>query len=76
MSQSLIGADKFELDTPILCIDREVMESNIRKMAGFISSRGKQWRPHMKCHKTPTIALGKLRPAPSASPARRSRKPK
>lgn len=57
MSQALIGADKFELDTPILCIDREVMESNIRKMADFLFSRGKEWRPHMKCHKSPTIAL-------------------
>jgi D-serine deaminase-like pyridoxal phosphate-dependent protein len=60
VTQSLIGSDKFELDTPILCIDREVMESNIRKMSDFISSRGKQWRPHMKCHKSPTIALEQL----------------
>ena len=36
------------------------MESNIRKMADFIASRGKQWRPHMKCHKTPTIALAQI----------------
>jgi len=28
VTQSLIGSDKFELDTPILCIDREVMEAN------------------------------------------------
>ena len=66
MPQSLIGSDKFDLDTPILCIDRDVMEPNIRKMAGFIASRGKQWRPHMKCHKSPTIALRKWRRAPSA----------
>ena len=66
MPQSLIGSDKFDLDTPILCIDRDVMQSNLRKMADFIASRGKQWRPHMKCHKTPTIALCKSRPAPSA----------
>jgi 3-hydroxy-D-aspartate aldolase len=58
--QSLIGSDKFDLDTPILCIDRDVMESNLRKMADFIASRGKQWRPHMKCHKTPTIALAQI----------------
>jgi 3-hydroxy-D-aspartate aldolase len=60
VAQSLIGSDKFELDTPMLCIDREVMEANIRKMADFISSRGKQWRPHMKCHKSPTVALAQL----------------
>lgn len=60
MPQSLIGVDKFDLDTPVLCIDREVMESNIRHMTDFISARGKQWRPHMKCHKTPTIALQQI----------------
>jgi D-serine deaminase-like pyridoxal phosphate-dependent protein len=60
VTQSLIGADKSELDTPILCIDIEAMESNIAKMAAFLAARGKQWRPHMKCHKTPTIALRQI----------------
>lgn len=66
MTQSCIGSGKFDLDTPVLCIDREAMESNLRKMAGFIAVRGKQWRPHMKCHKTPTIALCRWRPVRSA----------
>ncbi len=56
MTQSAIGSHKFDLDTPILCIDLDVMESNIRKMSGFIRERGKDWRPHEKCHKTPAIA--------------------
>ncbi len=56
MPQSLIGLSKRELDTPALCIDLDVMESNIAKMAAHIQSRGKQWRPHEKCHKTPAIA--------------------
>lgn len=60
MTQSLIGADKFDLDTPILCIDLDLMESNIRKMSGFMHDRGKQWRPHEKCHKTPAIAQKQL----------------
>ena len=60
MTQSLIGADKFDLDTPVLCVDLEAMESNLHKMADFISSRGKQWRPHMKCHKTPVVALKQM----------------
>ena len=60
MSQSLIGTDKFELDTPILCIDLDAMESNMQKMAGFMAERGKQWRPHQKCHKTPAIALQQI----------------
>lgn len=56
MTQSAIGSHKLDLDTPILCIDLNVMEANIGKMAGFIHERGKQWRPHEKCHKTPAIA--------------------
>lgn len=55
-----IGADKYDLDTPLLCIDLEVMQANLLKMAEFIAARGKQWRPHMKCHKTPTIALKQI----------------
>lgn len=60
MTQSLIGADKFELDTPILCIDVEAMDANIRRMADFIAARHKAWRPHMKCHKTPAVALRQM----------------
>ena len=60
MSQSLIGTAKFELDTPILCIDLEAMDANIGAMATHIGQRGKQWRPHAKCHKTPAIAHRQL----------------
>lgn len=60
MTQSSIGTHKSELDTPILCIDLDVMESNIAKMSDFIQSRGKDWRPHQKCHKTPAIAWKQL----------------
>ena len=50
------GVPRADLDTPSLCIDLDVMEANIQRMASFISERGKQWRPHEKCHKTPEIA--------------------
>jgi D-serine deaminase-like pyridoxal phosphate-dependent protein len=60
VSQNPIGAHKFDLDTPILCIDLDVMEANIHKMADFVHERGKQWRPHEKCHKTPAIAWKQL----------------
>ncbi|MBW3539146.1 MAG: DSD1 family PLP-dependent enzyme [Planctomycetes bacterium] len=60
MLQPPLGIDKFELDTPILCIDLDVLESNIRRMAGFMRERGKAWRPHEKCHKTPAIAHRQL----------------
>src|SRR5580658_11327414 len=58
--RSLIGLTKSELDTPLLCIDGPAMQRNIGAMAEFIVARGKQWRPHMKCHKSPTIALAQL----------------
>jgi D-serine deaminase-like pyridoxal phosphate-dependent protein len=54
------GTHKFDLDTPSLCIDLDVMERNILSMADFIQSRGKNWRPHSKCHKTPAIAWKQL----------------
>lgn len=60
MSQSLIGASKFDLDTPLLCIDLDRMENNIRQMADTCRSHGVQWRPHEKCHKTPAIALKEI----------------
>lgn len=56
MSQWPIGADKNEIDTPALCIDLDVMEANITRMACWMAERGKAWRPHQKCHKTPAIA--------------------
>ena len=50
------GTPQSDLDTPSLCIDLDVMEANISRMASFMTERGKQWRPHEKCHKTPEIA--------------------
>lgn len=60
MSLSLIGSNKNDLDTPILCIDLDRMESNIGKMAKSCREHGVQWRPHEKCHKTPAIALREI----------------
>lgn len=53
---SFIGMNKFDLDTPTYCIDLDVLETNIQKMAKTIIGKGMQWRPHEKCHKTPAIA--------------------
>ncbi|MFO1021524.1 MAG: DSD1 family PLP-dependent enzyme [Planctomycetales bacterium] len=60
MSHMLVGLEKKSLDTPILCIDLPVMESNIRKMAEFCQEHGVFWRPHAKCHKIPAIAQRQL----------------
>ena len=56
----MYGRHITELDTPSLCIDLDTMESNLQSMARFIQECGKHWRPHVKCHKTPTIAHRQL----------------
>lgn len=50
------GCHKSELDTPALCVDLDVMESNLRAMVASCREHGVGWRPHTKCHKSPTIA--------------------
>lgn len=61
MGQSLVGAHKLDLDTPALCINLDVMQANIRRMADYCRQHNVQWRPHAKCHKTPAIALEEIR---------------
>jgi D-serine deaminase-like pyridoxal phosphate-dependent protein len=56
MSIPPIGCAKHDLDTPALCIDLDVMESNIRSLADTCRRNGKAWRPHCKCHKSSVIA--------------------
>lgn len=51
-----IGCYKDQLDTPILLIDLDIMESNIAKMADYFSKTQSDLRPHTKTHKTPIIA--------------------
>lgn len=60
MKQFAIGSDKFDFDTPVLCIDLDLMEANIRHMADRCRAHGVAWRPHEKCHKTPAIAHRQL----------------
>jgi D-serine deaminase-like pyridoxal phosphate-dependent protein len=56
----MIGRHLSELDTPALCIDLAQMDANMSAMAEFILGHGKQWRPHVKCHKNPVIAHQQL----------------
>lgn len=56
MSYSPIGISKWDLDTPALLVDLDLMENNIRLMAERCKSNGLAWRPHSKGHKTPAIA--------------------
>ncbi len=54
--EDYIGKSKWELDTPCLVLDEEVLDQNIRTMQSFVASRGKQLRPHAKTHKCSRIA--------------------
>jgi D-serine deaminase-like pyridoxal phosphate-dependent protein len=45
-----------DLDTPVLCIDLDACEANIRDITSACASRGVKWRPHAKCHKSVDVA--------------------
>lgn len=55
-----LGSTKDELDTPALCLDLDVMESNIRAVAETCRAAGIAWRPHAKGHKVSAIARQQL----------------
>jgi D-serine deaminase-like pyridoxal phosphate-dependent protein len=47
-----------DLETPALVIDLDVMEANLRRVAGYCHEHDLRLRPHTKTHKIP--ALGRL----------------
>lgn len=49
-----------ELDTPVLVIDLDIMEENIRRLEAELSALGMRSRPHIKTHKVPAIAHKQL----------------
>lgn len=49
-----------DIDTPALVLDLDALDANIAAMAGWITTRGKLWRPHAKGHKSPAIAQRQL----------------
>ena len=55
-----IGMDKWEIDTPALLLDLDVMEKNINEMANFVASVGTNLRPHIKNHMSPIVARKQL----------------
>lgn len=50
-----------ELDTPCLLLDLDILESNIAKMAAFVSEGPTALRPHSKTHKCPVIAQKQIK---------------
>ena len=50
------GNSIWDLDTPALLVDRDILEENIREMASLAADTGISIRPHIKTHKCPMIA--------------------
>jgi D-serine deaminase-like pyridoxal phosphate-dependent protein len=49
-----------EVPTPALVIDLDRMERNIAAWQSIMTARGKRFRPHVKTHKIPEIAIRQL----------------
>ena len=60
MNASLIGTSKWDLDTPALCIDLDVLDANIARMQAFAAAHAIGVRPHAKSHKCAQIAERQL----------------
>ena len=56
-----IGTNKWDLDTPALCLDLRALDRNITRMADFVREGPTGVRPHSKTHKCPVIAWRQLR---------------
>ena len=56
MPYSPVGQPKWELDTPALLMDLDLLESNISTIMARCRACGVDWRPHTKGSKTPAIA--------------------
>lgn len=52
----MIPKNKFELETPCLVLDIDILEQNMRKMQKLVNGKGKSLRPHAKTHKCITLA--------------------
>ncbi|MBI4766278.1 MAG: DSD1 family PLP-dependent enzyme [Deltaproteobacteria bacterium] len=50
------GKNKFDLDTPCLVLDLDLLETNLRKMQDAVNRAGKNLRPHAKTHKCSPLA--------------------
>jgi D-serine deaminase-like pyridoxal phosphate-dependent protein len=47
---------KFDLDTPCLVLDLDILERNLQKMQAAVDRAGKNMRPHAKTHKCSSLA--------------------
>jgi len=56
-----LGHSIYDLDTPCLLVDVDVLASNIKRIAQATEKAGLDLRPHIKAHKTPQVALMQMR---------------
>jgi len=58
LHKHLIGqqGSRLALNTPVLVIDRDVLQRNVEAMAAFAKANGMALRPHAKTHKSVEIA--------------------
>ncbi len=52
-----LGRSIFDLDTPCLLVDVDVLTTNIKRIQQATDEAGIGLRPHIKAHKTPQVAL-------------------
>ena len=52
MTSPRAGVAQTDLDTPALCLDLDVLEENIRRVAALCADAGVAWRPHVKGHRS------------------------
>jgi D-serine deaminase-like pyridoxal phosphate-dependent protein len=45
-----------DIDTPALCLDIDVVQANIQRMADYFQDSSVRLRPHTKTHKSPRLA--------------------
>jgi len=60
MTTGDVGRSKWELDTPVLLADLDVVEANIERLARYCRAAGVAWRPHTKGQKVPALAHKEL----------------
>ena len=52
--------EKFDLDTPCIVLDLDILEENLGQMQAGATAAGKNLRPHAKSHKCSTLARKQL----------------
>lgn len=57
---SLVGKSIYDLDTPCLMVDLDIVDKNIKRMSDICRKAGVSLRPHIKTHKTVEIAKMQL----------------